>query len=77
MIEEILYMIGYGLYVWSYFVFSLSCFWILHSVIKFQLIKEQKKFEAKFESLDIEKVEKAKKQETFKEILATSSVSKI
>ena len=41
------------------------------------IFKEQKKFEAKFESLDIEKVEKAKKQETFKEILATSSVSKI
>ena len=37
----------------------------------------KKKFEAKFESLDIEKAEKAKKQETFKEILATSSVSKI
>ena len=58
-------------------MFTLSCFWILHSVIKLQLIKEQKKFEAKFESLDIGKAEKAKKQETFKEILATSSVSKI
>ena len=52
-------------------------FGFLHSVIKLQLIKEQKKFEAKFESLDTEKIEKAKKQETFKEILATSSVSKI
>ena len=77
MIQDVLYMNGYGLYVWSSFVFSLSCFWILHSVIKLQLIKEHKKFEAKFESLDIEKVEKSKKQETFKEILAASSVSKI
>ena len=57
MIQDVLYMNGYGLYVWSSFVFTLSCFWILHSVIKLQLIKEQKRFEAKFESLDIEKVE--------------------
>ena len=53
MIQDVLYMNGYGLYVWSSFVFTLSCFWILHSVIKLQLIKEQRKFEAKFESLDI------------------------
>ena len=77
MIQDVLYMNGYGLYVWSSFVFTLSCFWILHSVIKFQLVKEQKKFKTRFESLELEKVEKAKKQETFKEILATSSVSKI
>ncbi len=66
MIQDVLYMNGYGLYVWSSFVFTLSCFWILHSVIKFQLIKEQKKFEAKFESLDIEKVEKAKNKKLSK-----------
>ena len=77
MIHDVLYMNGYGLYVWSSFVFTLSCFWILHSVIKFQLVKEQKKFKTRFESLESDKVEKAKKQETFKEILATSSVSKI
>ena len=77
MIHDVLYMNGYGLYVWSSFVFTLSCFWILHSVIKFQLVKEQKKFKTRFESLELDKVEKAKKQETFKEILATSSVSKI
>ena len=77
MIQDILYMDGYGLYVWSSFIFTLSCFCILHSVIKLQLVKEQRKFEAKFESLDLKKVEKAKKQETFKEILATSSVSRI
>ena len=77
MIQDVLYMNGYGLYVWSSFVFTLSCFWILHSVIKLQLIKEHKKFEAKFESLETDKIEIAKKQETYKEILATSSASKI
>ena len=66
MIQDVLYMNGYGLYVWSSFVFTLSCFWILHSVIKLQYIKEQKKFEAKFESLDIEKIEKAKNKKLSK-----------
>ena len=72
MIQDILYMNGYGLYVWSSFIFTLSCFWILHSVIKFQLVKEQKKFEAKFNSLASEKIELAKKQETYREILASN-----
>ena len=77
MINEILYMNGYGLYVWSSFVFTLSCFCILYSVIKLQLVKEQKKFRARFESLETDKIEIVKKQETYKEILATSSASKI
>ena len=42
-----------------------------------KILIEQKKFKTRFESLELEKVEKAKKQETFKEILAPSSVSKI
>ena len=77
MINEVLYMNGYGLYVWSSFTFTLSCFCILYSVIKLQLVKEQKKFRARFESLETDKIEIAKKQETYKEILATSSASKI
>tara|TARA_X000001036_G_scaffold90462_1_gene82821 strand:- start:495 stop:617 length:123 start_codon:yes stop_codon:yes gene_type:complete len=40
-------------------------------------MKEQKKFRARFESLETDKIEIAKKQETYKEILATSSASKI
>ncbi len=77
MINEILYMNGYGIYVWSSFAFTLSCFYILYSVIKIQLIKEQKKFKVRFDSLDAEKIKIAKKQETYREILATSSPSKI
>ena len=70
-------MNGYGLYVWSSFIFTLSCFGILYSVVKIQLVKEQKKFESKFNNLASEKVELAKKQDTFREILITSSASKI
>ena len=64
MINEILFMNGYGAFVWSSFIFTLSSFFILYSVIKLQLIKEQKKFDTKFKNLSSEKVELAKKQET-------------
>ncbi len=77
MINEILFMNGYGIYVWSSFIFTLSCFGILYLVVKIQLVKEQKKFETKFENLASEKIQLAKKQDTFREILVTSSVSKI
>ena len=77
MTNDILFMNGYGLYVWSSFVFTLSCFVILYSVVKLQLVKEQKKFKNKFNNLSTEKVELAKKQETYREILANTSASKI
>ena len=77
MINEILFMNGYGIYVWSSFIFTLSCFGILYSVVRLQLLKEQKKFQIKFNNLSSEKVELAKKQDTFREILITSSASKI
>ena len=77
MINEILFMNGYGIYVWASFIFTLSCFGILYSVVRLQLLKEQKKFQIKFNNLASEKVELAKKQDTFREILVTSSVSKI
>ena len=56
---------------------TLSGFFILYSTIKFQLIKEQKKFDTKFKNLSSEKVELAKKQETYRELLPNTSVSKI
>ena len=77
MINEILFMNGYGAFVWSSFIFTLSSFFILYSVIKLQLIKEQKKFDTKFKNLSSEKVELAKRQETYRELLANTSVSKI
>ncbi len=55
MINEILFMNGYGVYVWSSFIFTLSGFFILYSVIKLQLVKEQRKFDVKFKNLSPEK----------------------
>ena len=77
MINEILFMNGYGTYVWSSFIFTLSGFLILYSVIKLQLVKEQKKFDEKFKNLSSEKVELVKKQKTYRELLPNTSISKI
>ena len=59
------------------FLFTLFGFAALYSLTKFQLIKEQKRFDAKFKNLDLAKVEVAKNQIIYKEILSYSSESKI
>ena len=77
MTSEILNMNGYGLYVWSSFMFTLLSFGTLYFVTKIQLNKELRNFQAKFRNLDIEKAEVAKKQEIYREILSSTSTSKI
>ena len=77
MISEILNMNGYGLYVWSSFMFTLLSFGTLYFVTKIQLNKELRNFESKFKNLDIDKAEIAKKQETYRGILSSTSTSKI
>ena len=77
MINEIITMNGYGIYVWSAFSFTLISFAVLYLVIKVQLVKEQSKFNSKFASLTSEKIISAKKQATIRKILANTSVSKI
>jgi len=77
MINEIISMNGYGMYVWSAFSFTLISFAVLYLVIKVQLVKEQSKFNSKFASLTSEKIIIAKKQATIRKILVNTSVSKI
>ena len=77
MTSEILNMNGYGLYVWSSFMFTLLSFGTLYFVTKIQLNKELRNFESKFKNLDIEKAEVAKKQEIYRGILSSTSTSKI
>mgnify|MGYP001187841351 FL=1 len=77
MINEILNMNGYGLYVWSSFMFTLLSFGTLYFVTKIQLNKELRNFEAKFKNLDTEKAEIAKKQEIYRGILSSTSTSEI
>ena len=77
MINEIILMNGYGLYVWSSFSFTLISFGLLFFVTKLQLIKEQRKFAQKFKKLDFEKVKVAKKNSINKERLIGTLNSKI
>ena len=77
MINEIIFMKGYGLYVWSAFSFTLISFATLYTVIKINLAKEHNKFVAKLGLLDKEKIEVAKTQSTNREILAISKSLKI
>ena len=77
MINELVFMSGYGLYVWSSFIFTLACFGILFFLINVQLKKEQRKFKAKYINLNTEKSAEVNKQKTYKEILAFSNISKI
>ena len=73
MINEILFMNGYGLYVWSSFVFTFLSFVSLYIVIKTQYVKEKNKFIVKFGNLNSERAAFAKSQSINKEILSNIS----
>ena len=73
MINEILFMDGYGLYVWSSFLFTFLSFLSLYLVVKIQYVKEKNKFIAKFGNLNSERAASARNQSINKEILSNSS----
>ena len=71
--SEILYMNGYGLYVWSAFAFTFLSFVSLYVIIKIQYVKEKNKFIAKFGTLNSERAAFAKSHSTNREILSNTS----
>ena len=73
MINELLHMNGYGLYVWSAFAFTFFSFIILFVITKNQYAKEKNKFIAKFGTLNSERATFAKLQSINKEILSNTS----
>ena len=72
MISDLIFMNGYGVYVWSAFAFTLIGFLSLYFIINLQLKKEQKRFEENFSALTDEKYNVAINQEIYKEILKYS-----
>ena len=72
MINEIINMNGYGLYVWTAFSFTLLSFMTLYIVIKVQYTKEKNKFVLKYGSLNYKKAKIARSQTINKEILSIS-----
>tara|TARA_B100000700_G_scaffold249989_1_gene280479 strand:- start:270 stop:503 length:234 start_codon:yes stop_codon:yes gene_type:complete len=77
MINEIISMNGYGIYVWSAFSFTLISFVVLYTVIKIQLVKEKNKFDTKYLTLTSDKRQTVRAQKTYKGILVSNLVSKI
>ncbi|MBD1164895.1 heme exporter protein CcmD [Pelagibacterales bacterium SAG-MED13] len=73
MISELLFMKGYGLFVWSAFAFTLFSFASLYVFIKTQYNKEKNKFIAKFGTLNSERAAFARSQRINEEILSNSS----
>ena len=73
MINKLILMNGYAIYVMSAFGFTLLSFIGLYVITKLQYIKEQNKFVTKFGSLDLEKANSAKSQRINKEILANAT----
>ena len=71
MMNEILFMNGYGLYVWPAFIFTLFNFLILYKVTSRQLIKEKAKFTRKYESLNSDQIILAHKQSTNRTFVKT------
>ena len=72
MINQLFFMNGYGVYVWSAFGFTIFCFISLYLITKFQLTREQNKFTKKFADLPEAKIELAKTQKINKEIIVNT-----
>ena len=71
MINEIFYMNGYGLYVWSAFSFTLLSFTTLYAIIKVQYIEEKNKFIFKYGALNSQNAKIARSQSINQEILSS------
>tara|TARA_B100000424_G_C22523842_1_gene300417 strand:+ start:187 stop:414 length:228 start_codon:yes stop_codon:yes gene_type:complete len=74
MINELLYMNGHGLYVWSAFSFTFFSFAALYLVIRIQYAKEKNKFISKYGTLDNKKAKIARTQSINQEILSTNQI---
>ena len=74
---NLLIMNGYGLFVWSAFAFTLINFLTLYIIINRQLVKENKKFELKFNHLEKIKYEEAFKQSTNQVLVSNNAAQKI
>ena len=74
---NLLLMNGYGLFVWSAFTFTLINFFSLYIIINRQLIKENKKFELKFNHLENIKYTEAYKQRTNQVLVSSNAAQKI
>jgi len=71
MILNLLIMSGYGVYVWSAFLFTLFNFLILYKITSRQFNKEHAKFSKKYKSLNSDQIILAHKQSTNRTLVRT------
>ena len=71
MILNLLIMSGYGVYVWSAFLFTLFNFLILYKITSMQFDKEHAKFSKKYKSLNSDQIILAHKQSTNRTFVRT------
>jgi len=69
MINQLFIMDGYGVYVWSAFLFTMLSFISLYLLTKKQLVREQAIFVSEFLNLSEKKLEAVKTKKINKEIL--------
>ena len=74
---NLLLMNGFGFFVWSAFAFTLINFLTLYIIINRQLVKENKKFELKFNHLEKNKYKEAYKQRTNQVLVSSNAAQKI
>ena len=74
---KLLLMNGFGFYVWSAFAFTLINFLTLYLIINRQLVKENKKFELKFNHLEKNKYKEAYNQRTNQVLVSSNAAQKI
>ena len=71
MILNLLIMSGYGVYVWSAFLFTLFNFLILYKITSRQFNKEHAKFSKKYKSLNSDQIILVHKQSTNRTLVRT------
>ena len=71
MINELIFMNGYGFYVWSAFAFTAFGFVSLYVITKIQYVKEKNKFISKYGTLNNQNAKIARSQSINQEILSS------
>ena len=74
---NLLLMNGFGFFVWSAFAFTIINFLTLYIIINRQLVKENKKFELKFNHLEKIKYKEAYKQRTNQALVSSNAAQNI
>ena len=69
---DLLFLDGYGQFVWPAFIFTFASFFLLYLTTKKELKRQEKMFLIEFKQMPITKIEVAKQKELLKEVLSSN-----